>query len=180
MSSNNVNTLGSIGLNKKWFSATTKNISMRSSIYFTATRNIRTSDVVNVFENILKLGKVCEEYVNIVPVMYKNYNHVFLKIEWNDTASTADFVSELIKNSSIKINHNKGYWLCRMNRHPLKMRALKFVKFASVYKETVEVKEDIKEDVKENVDVKEDVEEDVKEDVKVEEEEDFYVITESE
>jgi hypothetical protein len=172
--------MGSIGLNKEWFSATTKNISMRSSIYFTATRNIRTSDVVNVFENILKLGKVCEEYVNIVPVMYKNYNHVFLKIEWNDTASTADFVSELIKNSSIKINHNKGYWLCRMNRHPLKMRALKFVKFASVYKETVEVKEDIKEDVKENVDVKEDVEEDVKEDVKVEEEEDFYVITESE
>ena len=49
MSSNNVNPLGSVGLNKEWFSATTKNISMRSSIYFTATRNIRTSDVVNVF-----------------------------------------------------------------------------------------------------------------------------------
>jgi hypothetical protein len=161
MSSNNVNPLGSVGLNKEWFSATTKNISMRSSIYFTATRNIRTSDVVNVFENILKLGKVCEEYVNIVPVMNKNYNHIFLKIEWNDTNATADFVSELIKNSSIKINHNKGYWLCRMNRHPLKMRALKFVKFASIYKETVEVKK--------TVEVKEE-----------EEEEDFCVITESE
>jgi len=160
MSSNNVNTLGSIGLNKKWFSATTRNISMRSSIYFTATRNIRTSDVVNVFENILKLGKVCEEYVNIVPVMNKNYNHVFLKIEWNDTISTADFVSELILKSSVKINHNKGYWLCRMNRHPLKMRALKFVKFASIYKETVKVKETVE--------------------VKEEEEEDFCVITDSE
>lgn len=166
MSSNNVNPLGSVGLNKEWFSATTKNISMRSSIYFTATRNIRTSDVVNVFENILKLGKVCKEYVNIVPVMNKNYNHIFLKIEWNDTTATADFVSELIINSSIKINHNKGYWLCRMNRHPLKMRALKFVKFASIYKETVEVKETVK--VKETVEVKE------------EEEEDFCVITESE
>jgi hypothetical protein len=161
MSSNNVNPLGSVGLNKEWFSATTKNISMRSSIYFTATRNIRTSDVVNVFENILKLGKVCEEYVNIVPVMNKNYNHIFLKIEWNDTNATADFVSELIKNSSIKINHNKGYWLCRMNRHPLKMRALKFVKFASIYKETVEVKK--------TVEVKEE-----------EEEEDFCVITDLE
>jgi hypothetical protein len=167
MSSNNVNPLGSVGLNKEWFSATTKNISMRSSIYFTATRNIRTSDVVNVFENILKLGKVCEEYVNIVPVMNKNYNHIFLKIEWNDTTATADFVSELIINSSIKINHNKGYWLCRMNRHPLKMRALKFVKFASIYKETVEVKETVK--VKETVEVKEE-----------EEEEDFCVITDLE
>ena len=168
MSSNNVNPLGSVGLNKEWFSATTKNISMRSSIYFTATRNIRASDVVNVFERLLNLGKVCEECVNIVPVMYKNYNHVFLKIEWNDTAASADFVSELILKSSIKINHNKGYWLCRMNRHPLKMRALKFVKFASIYKETV------------FVEVKEDINENVKEDVKVEEEEDFYVITESE
>lgn len=167
MSSNNVNTLGLIGLNKEWFSATTKNISMRSSIYFTATRNIRTSDVVNVFERLLNLGKVCEEYVNIVPVMNKNYNHVFLKIEWNDTASTADFVSELIINSSVKINHNKGYWLCRMNRHPLKMRASKFVKFASIYKETVDVKETLNEAVK--------VEEEEEE-----EEEDFYVITESE
>jgi transcription elongation factor Elf1 len=170
MSSNNVNTLGLIGLNKEWFSATTKNISMRSSIYFTATRNIRTNDVVNVFERLLNLGKVCEEYVNIVPVMNKNYNHVFLKIEWNDTASTADFVSELIINSSVKINHNKGYWLCRMNRHPLKMRASKFVKFASVYKETV--------DVKETLEVNEAVK--VNENVKFEEEEDFYVITESE
>ena len=168
MSSNNVNTLGLIGLNKEWFSATTKNISMRSSIYFTATRNIRTSDVVNVFERLLNLGKVCEEYVNIVPVMNKNYNHVFLKIEWNDTASTADFVSELIINSSVKINHNKGYWLCRMNRHPLKMRASKFVKFASIYKETVDVKETLNEAVK------------VEEEEEEEEEEDFYVITESE
>ena len=170
MSFNNVNPLSSIGLNKEWFSATTKNISMRSSIYFTATRNIRASDVVDVFERLLNLGKVCEECVNIVPVMYKNYNHVFLKIEWNDTAASADFVSELILKSSIKINHNKGYWLCRMNRHPLKMRALKFVKFASIYKETVfvEVKEDINENVKEDVKVEE------------EEEEDFYVITESE
>ena len=170
MSFNNVNPMSSIGLNKEWFSATTKNIKMQSSIYFTATRNIRASDVVDVFENILKLGKVCEEYVNIVPVMNKNYNHVFLKIEWNDTTSTADFVSELILKSSIKINHNKGYWLCRMNRHPLKMRALKFVKFASIYKETVDVKEDIKEDVNESVEVKEEEEE----------EEDFYVITELE
>ena len=168
MSFNNVNPLSSIGLNKEWFSATTKNISMRSSIYFTATRNIRASDVVDVFERLLNLGKVCEECVNIVPVMYKNYNHVFLKIEWNDTAASADFVSELILKSSIKINHNKGYWLCRMNRHPLKMRELKFVKFASIYKETVEVKEDINENVKEDVKVEE------------EEEEDFYVITESE
>ena len=54
-----------------------------------------------------------------------------------------------------------------MNRHPLKMRALKFVKFASIYKETVEVKETVK--VKETVEVKEE-----------EEEEDFCVITESE
>lgn len=168
MSFNNVNPLSSIGLNKEWFSATTKNISMRSSIYFTATRNIRASDVVDVFERLLNLGKVCEECVNIVPVMYKNYNHVFFKIEWNDTAASADFVSELILKSSIKINHNKGYWLCRMNRHPLKMRALNFVKFASIYKETVEVKEDINENVKEDVKVEE------------EEEEDFYVITESE
>ena len=160
MSFKSENPLSSIGLNKEWFSATTKNIKMQSSIYFTATRNIRASDVVDVFENILKLGKVCEECVNIVPVMYKNYNHVFFKIEWNDAAATADFVSELILKSSIKINHNKGYWLCRMNRHPLKMRALKFVKFASIYKETVEVKEDVK--------------------VEEEEEEDFYVITESE
>lgn len=174
MSFNNVNPLSSIGLNKEWFSATTKNISMRSSIYFTATRNIKASDVVDVFERLLNLGKVCEECVNIVPVMYKNYNHVFLKIEWNDTTSTADFVSELILKSSIKINHNKGYWLCRMNRHPLKMRELKFVKFASIYKETVEVKEDINENVKEDVEVKEDVK------VEEEEEEDFYVITESE
>ena len=168
MSFNNANPLSSIGLNKEWFSATTRNIKMQSSIYFTATRNIRASDVADVFERLLNLGKVCEECVNIVPVMYKNYNHVFLKIEWNDTIATADFVSELILKSSIKINHNKGYWLCRMNRHPLKMRALKFVKFASVYKENVDVKEDIKEDVKENVKVVE------------EEEEDFYVITESE
>jgi len=172
MSFNSENPLSSIGLNKEWFSATTKNIIMRSSIYFTATRNIRASDVVDVFERLLNLGKVCEECVNIVPVMYKNYNHVFFKIEWNDAAATADFVSELILKSSIKINHNKGYWLCRMNRHPLKMRALKFVKFASVYKETVDVNEDINEDIKE----------DVKEDVKVEEEEeeDFYVITDLE
>jgi hypothetical protein len=45
------------------------------------------------------------------------------------------------------------------------MRALKFVKFASIYKETVE-------------DIKENVQEDVK--VKEEEEEDFYVITDLE
>jgi len=50
------------------------------------------------------------------------------------------------------------------------MRALKFVKFASIYKETVDVKEDIKEDVNESVEVKEEEEE----------EEDFYVITELE
>jgi hypothetical protein len=168
MSFNNVNPLSSSsnGLNKEWFSSTIMRVKMQSSIYFTATRNIRASDVIDVFERLLNLGKVCEKYVNIVPVMYKNYNHVFLKIEWNDAATTADFVSELIKNSSVKIKYNNGYWLCRMNRHPLKMRALKCVNIASIYKETVEVKENVKENVK----VKEEEEE---------EEEDFYVITES-
>jgi hypothetical protein len=63
-----------------------------------------------------------------------------------------------------------------MNRHPLKMRALKFVKFASIYKETVEDIKETVEDIKETVeDIKETVE--VKEE---EEEEDFYVITDSE
>ena len=55
-----------------------------------------------------------------------------------------------------------------MNRHPLKMRASKFVKFASIYKETVDVKETLNEAVK------------VEEEEEEEEEEDFYVITESE
>jgi hypothetical protein len=122
------------GLNKTWFSQTTKCIPMVSCIYFTATRNITACDVVHVFENVLNLGKVSPKYVNIVPVLDKNYNHVFLKIQWNDAIETANFVNELVINSSIKVHHNKGYWVCRMSKHPLKMRTSKrCVKFASFY-----------------------------------------------
>lgn len=115
----------SIGINKNWFSRTTKCIPMVSCIYFTATRNVTVSDIVHVFENVLNLGIVYEEYVNIVPVLNKNYNHVFLKIQWNDTVETANFVNEIVVNSSVKVHHNKGYWVCRMSKNPLKMRISK-------------------------------------------------------
>ena len=114
-----------LGLNKHWFSQTTKCVPMISCIYFTATRNVTVFDIVDVFENILNIGIVYKEYINIVPVPNKNYNHVFFKIQWNDTIDTANFVNELIINSSIKVHHNKGYWVCRMSKHPLKMRTSK-------------------------------------------------------
>ena len=123
-----------LGLNKYWFSRTTKCIPMISCIYFTATRNITASDIVNVFENVLNIGTISQEYVNIVPVLNKNYNHVFIKIKWNDTVDAANFVNEILVNSSVKVYHNKGYWVCRMSKNPLKMRHSKrCVKFASFY-----------------------------------------------
>lgn len=114
-----------LGLNKNWFSQTTKCIPMISCIYFTVTRNVTVFDIVDVFENILNIGIVYKEYINIVPVLDKNYNHVFFKIQWNDTIDTANFVNELIINSSVKVHHNKGYWVCRMSKDPLKMRTSK-------------------------------------------------------
>jgi len=106
---------------------------MTSSIYFTATRNIRANDVIRAFEKHLKLGKICENDINIVPVLKKEYNHVFLNITWNETFEAAKFVSELISKSNIKIYHNKGFWLCRLNRNPLKFRrGSKCVKFSSI------------------------------------------------
>ena len=114
-----------LGLDKQWFSQTTKCVPMISCIYFTATRNVTVFDIVDVFENILNIGIVHQEYINIVPVLDKNYNHVFFKIQWNDTIDTANFVNELIINSSVKVHHNKGYWVCRMSKHPLKMRTSK-------------------------------------------------------
>ena len=124
----------SIGINKNWFSRTTKCVPMVSCLYFTTTRNITASDIVRVFENILNIGIVYKEYVNIVPVLNKNYNHVFLKIQWNDTIETANFVNEIVVNSSVKVHHNKGYWVCRMSRNPLKLRHSKMcVKIASFY-----------------------------------------------
>ena len=114
-----------LGLNKHWFSQTTKCIPMISCIYFTATRNVTVFDIVDVFENILNLGIVFKEYINIVPAPNKNYNHVFFKIQWNDTIDTANFVNELIINSSVKVHHNRGFWVCRMSKHPLKMRTSK-------------------------------------------------------
>jgi hypothetical protein len=123
-----------IGLNKHWFSQTTKCVPMISCIYFTVTRNIMASDIVDVFENILNIGIVHKEYINIVPVLNKNYNHVFLKIQWNDTIETANFVNEILVHSSVKVYHNKGYWVCRMSKHPLKMRTSKrSIKVASFY-----------------------------------------------
>ena len=115
----------SVGLNKHWFSQTTKCVPMISCIYFTATRNVRVFDIVDVFENILNIGIVFKEYINIVPVLNKNYNHVFFKIQWNDTIDTANFVNEILVHSSVKVHHNKGYWVCRMSKHPLKMRTSK-------------------------------------------------------
>ena len=124
----------SIGINKNWFSRTTKCVPMVSCLYFTSTRNITASDIVHVFENILNIGIIYKEYVNIVPVLNKNYNHVFLKIQWNDTIETANFVNEIVVNSSVKIHHNKGYWVCRMSKNPLKLRHSKrCVKVASFY-----------------------------------------------
>jgi hypothetical protein len=124
----------SIGINKNWFSRTTKAIPMISCIYFTATRNITASDIVDVFENMLNIGIVYKEYINIVPVFNKNYNHVFLKIQWNDTVETANFVNEIVVNSSVKVHHNKGYWVCRMSKNPLKIRTSKrSIKAASFY-----------------------------------------------
>lgn len=114
-----------LGLNKHWFSQTTKCIPMVSCIYFTATRNVTVFDIVDVFENILNIGIVFKEYINIVPVLNKNYNHVFLKIQWNDTIDSANFVNEILVNSSVKVHHNKGYWVCRMSKNPLKMRTSK-------------------------------------------------------
>ena len=104
-----------------------------SSIYFTSTRNVKVNDIINAFENKLRLGKIVQGNVNIVPVSKQNYNHVFFYIEWNKTEEAAKFVSELISKSSIKVYHNKGYWLCRMNRNPLKLRnkTTACIKFAS-------------------------------------------------
>ncbi len=175
----------SIGINKNWFSRTTKCVPMVSCLYFTATRNITASDIVHVFENVLNIGIIYQEYVNIVPVLNKNYNHVFLKIQWNDTIETANFVNEIVVNSSIKVYHNKGYWVCRMSKNPLKLRHSKrCVKVASFYCDNSE-SESGEQNV--NMQVKEiEATEKVStngEDKKVstnegEEEEDFYVIKE--
>lgn len=106
---------------------------MTSSIYFTSTRNVRENDIINAFENKLCLGKI-DEGINIVPVSNQDYNHVFLNITWNETLEAAKFVSELISKSSVKVFHNHGYWLCRMNRNPLKLRkkSAACIKFASL------------------------------------------------
>ena len=107
---------------------------MTSSIYFTSTRNIRENDVINAFENKLCLGKIYDGNVNIVPVSNQDYNHVFFNIKWNETSEAAKFVSEFILKSSVKVYHNHGYWLCRMNRNPLKLRnkSAACIKFTSL------------------------------------------------
>jgi len=110
---------------KGLFSKTSKSMDMNSCIYFTATRNTTTGDIVHVFENVLNLGIIYQEYINIVPVLNKNYNHIFFKIRWNDEIATVNFVNELIVNSYIKVFHNKGYWVCRMSKNPLKIRHTK-------------------------------------------------------
>ena len=168
----------SIGINKNWFSRTTKCVPMVSCLYFTATRNITASDIVHVFENILNIGIVYKEYVNIVPVLNKNYNHVFLKIQWNDTIETANFVNEIVVNSSVKVHHNKGYWVCRMSRNPLKLRHSKMcVKIASFYCNNSDSESDSESESQEqnvSIQVKE-----IEASTNVgEEEEDFYVINE--
>jgi hypothetical protein len=180
----------SIGINKNWFSRTTKYVPMVSCLYFTATRNVMASDIVHVFEHVLNIGIVFEEYVNIVPVLNKNYNHVFFKIQWNDTIETANFVNEIVVNSSIKVHHNKGYWVCRMSRNPLKMRASKHcIKVASFYcdnsdSESECVEQNVSMQVKElettqEVSTNEGEEEDKKVSTNEgEEEDDFYVIKE--
>ena len=161
-----------LGLNKHWFSQTTKCVPMISCIYFTVTRNIMASDIVDVFENILNIGIVHKEYINIVPVLNKNYNHVFLKIQWNDTIETANFVNEILVHSSVKVYHNKGYWVCRMSKNPLKMRTSKrSIKVASFYCDDSE-----SESQEQNVSIQ--VKE-IEASTNVgEEEEDFYVINE--
>jgi hypothetical protein len=182
----------SIGINKNWFSRTTKCVPMVSCLYFTATRNITASDIVHVFENILNIGIVYQEYVNIVPVLNKNYNHVFLKIQWNDTIETANFVNEIVVNSSVKVYHNKGYWVCRISKNPLKLRHSKrCVKIASFYCTNSESESESESESQEqnvSMQVKEleatrEVSTNEGEDKKVstnegEEEEDFYVIKE--
>jgi hypothetical protein len=92
------------------------------------------NDIINAFENKLQLGKIDEGNVNIVPVSNQDYNHVFFNIKWNETLEAAKFVSELISKSSVKVFHNHGYWLCRMNRNPLKLRnkSAACIKFASL------------------------------------------------
>ena len=170
------NVFENVGINKNWFSRTTKCIPMYSCIYFTATRNITTCDIINVFENVLHIGTIYEKYINIVPVLNKNYNHIFLKIQWNDTIETANFVNELVVNSSIKIYHNKGYWVCRMSKNPLKLRNSKqSVNVASFYyhdsdSESVSVSEK-----EQNVTLE--INEEKEKEVSIEEE-DFYVIKE--
>ena len=185
----------SIGINKNWFSRTTKCVPMVSCLYFTATRNITASDIVHVFENILNIGIVYQEYVNVVPVLNKNYNHVFLKIQWNDTIETANFVNEIVVNSSVKVHHNKGYWVCRMSRNPLKLRHSKMcVKIASFYcnnsdsesesesgeqNVSIQVKEiEVTEEVSTTEEDKVSTNGEDKVSTNGEEEEDFYVINE--
>ena len=168
-----------IGLNKHWFSQTTKSIPMISCIYFTATRSVTVFDIVNVFENILNIGIVFKEYINIVPVLNKNYNHVFFKIQWNDAVDTANFVNEILVNSYVKVHHNKGYWVCRMSNNPLKMRTSKRqIKVASFYCDNSESESESESEYQEqnvSIQVKE-----IKttEEVSTNEEEDFYVINE--
>ena len=176
-----------LGLNKHWFSQTTKCIPMISCIYFTATRNVTVFDIVDVFENILNIGTINEEYINIVPAPNKNYNHVFFKIQWNDTIDTANFVNELIINSSVKVHHNRGYWVCRMSKHPLKMRTSKRrIKVAffdcddsesECESECESQEQNVSIQVKE-IEVTEEVSTTVGEEKDSNEEEDFYVINE--
>lgn len=167
----------SIGINKNWFSRTTKYVPMVSCLYFTATRNVMVSDIVHVFEHVLNIGIVFEEYVNIVPVLNKNYNHVFFKIQWNDTIETANFVNEIVVNSSIKVHHNKGYWVCRMSRNPLKMRVSKHcIKVASFYCDNSDSESEC---VEQNVSMQvKELETTQEVSTNEEEEDDFYVIKE--
>jgi hypothetical protein len=178
-----------LGLNKHWFSQTTKCIPMVSCIYFTATRNVTVFDIVDVFENILNIGIVFKEYINIVPVPNKNYNHVFFKIQWNDTIDSANFVNEILVNSSVKVHHNKGYWVCRMSKNPLKMRTskrrIKVAFFDCDDSESECESESESESQEQNVtiqvkeiEVTEEVSTNVGEDKVSNEEEDFYVINE--
>jgi hypothetical protein len=173
-----------LGLNKYWFSKTTKCVPMISCIYFTATRSVTVFDIVDVFENILNLGIVFKEYINIVPVLNKNYNHVFFKIQWNDTIDTANFVNEILVNSSVKVHHNKGYWVCRMSKHPLKMRTSKrcikvaFFDCDDSESESESQEQNVSIQVKEIGEATEEVSTTVGEDRVSNEEEDFYVINE--
>ena len=176
-----------LGLNKHWFSQTTKCVPMISCIYFTATRNVTVFDIVDVFENILNIGIVYKEYINIVPVPNKNYNHVFFKIQWNDTIDTANFVNELIINSSVKVHHNRGFWVCRMSKHPLKMRTSKRrIKVAFFDCDDSESESEYQSESQEQnvsiqvkeIEVTEEVSTTVGEEKDSNEEEDFYVINE--